>query len=292
MSVGKIMPNIHFGGSVACVGFSLLYMMGFDKIILVGQDLAFTNKRSHADGTFEEKMPERDTSNMICVKGNYEDEVPTRSDFKLYLEWFEDYIEQIKKRRKVEVINATEGGAYIKGTQIVSLKEAIEENYGEYIDFEKRIGELPCGFSEDDKVKVAKFILQLPKDFKRIENDIVELIEVYKKIEQLVKRKKINSEKYVKCLKNVKKYTKKIEGNTVYQLIQNTLSYAEWIVRSESLLEVDDIEKEAKMIAGQGLKFTKLMLECTRILSECADEMEQKLRDRHFDICQKADLGE
>ena len=51
----KVLPDVSTGGSVACSGFSLLHKLGYETIILVGQDLAFTDNKSHADGTFEEK---------------------------------------------------------------------------------------------------------------------------------------------------------------------------------------------------------------------------------------------
>lgn len=56
------------GGSVACSAFSLVYKMGFSRIILVGQDLALTGNKTHADGTFMDKMQTIDTSKAIMVE--------------------------------------------------------------------------------------------------------------------------------------------------------------------------------------------------------------------------------
>lgn len=53
--------NVACGGSVACSAFSLVYKLGFSRIILVGQDLALTDNKTHADGTFKEKMDVIDT---------------------------------------------------------------------------------------------------------------------------------------------------------------------------------------------------------------------------------------
>ena len=35
----KVLPDVSTGGSVACSGFSLLHKLGYETIILVGQDL-------------------------------------------------------------------------------------------------------------------------------------------------------------------------------------------------------------------------------------------------------------
>ena len=96
--------------------------MGFETVILVGQDLAYTDDKSHADGTFRETMPKENTESMIRVKGNYQDTVPTLTNLKIYLEWFADYIKGAKERGNFRVINATEGGAYIEGTELMTLK--------------------------------------------------------------------------------------------------------------------------------------------------------------------------
>ena len=80
---GKRLYEVTPGGSVACGALSLLYKMGFKNIVLVGQDLAFTNNRSHADGTFQKHMPEEKLKDAIWVKGNYVDRIATRADMKM-----------------------------------------------------------------------------------------------------------------------------------------------------------------------------------------------------------------
>ena len=65
---------------------------------------------------------------MKMVPGNVEEKVPTRPDFDHYRIWFEDFIARWKNMYpNFRVINATEGGAKIKGTEISTLKEAIEK---------------------------------------------------------------------------------------------------------------------------------------------------------------------
>ena len=55
------------GGSVATAAFSLACYLGLGTVIMVGQDLALTGNKTHADGTFKEKMEELDTSKMKMV---------------------------------------------------------------------------------------------------------------------------------------------------------------------------------------------------------------------------------
>lgn len=52
----------------------------------------------------------------------------------LYRKWFES---QIVRYPRLDVIDATEGGAKIEGSEIMTLKEAIERECKTDIDFEK-----------------------------------------------------------------------------------------------------------------------------------------------------------
>lgn len=79
-----------------------------------------------------------DTSHSIMVPGNIEKEVPTRGDFKMYLEWYNQYIKDCKEYRKqFKVINATEGGAKIDGTEVMTLKDAIDRECKKEIDIQE-----------------------------------------------------------------------------------------------------------------------------------------------------------
>ena len=123
----KTIEGFPTGGSVATLAFSLACHLGFRKIIFVGQDLAYTGNKSHADGTFQEVMPKEDTEKFIKVPGNYEDEVPTLKNLDGYRKWFGEYIEWWQKRHDTEFINATEGGARIEGTKLMSLADVIDQ---------------------------------------------------------------------------------------------------------------------------------------------------------------------
>ncbi len=271
-SVGKILADVSTGGSVACSGFSLLYKMGFNTIILVGQDLALTGNKSHADGTFQDKMPEQDTSRMRRVKGNYEDKVPTREDFKMYLDWFNMYVEGVKKHRDVRVINATAGGAYIENTEVMTLKEAIEENCGREMDFEECIRNMKSEFSKEQREKVVGYLHTVPEQLNGIAKNARGLYAIYRKIGNLCKSGHVDKEAYLNLLKKVKKQTKKCETVLEYGLVASTMAGAELVVRNESLQGLDSFEEEGKAISDQGMKFAKMMQECAELLRDFAKE--------------------
>ena len=56
----------------------------------------------------------------LVIEGNVEKKVPTRTDCKVFLNWYVYSIQQYKEHvKEFRVINATEGGAKIAGTDIM-----------------------------------------------------------------------------------------------------------------------------------------------------------------------------
>lgn len=116
------------GGSVSTAAYAICEAMGFDTIILVGQDLCYrmrdgkTIEATHANGKIspDEKKQGFDRG---YIEGNREPKVLTRQDWYRYLKWFEDKI----KLSRAKVINATVGGAKIPGARYLSFKDAIVE---------------------------------------------------------------------------------------------------------------------------------------------------------------------
>jgi hypothetical protein len=104
------------GGSVATLAFNMAVHMGANPIVLIGQDLALTGGKDHADGylfTYSSEMLQGRSDKGYDVEGYYGDRVRTERQLLAYKAWFE---ERFKELPEVMVINATEGGARIAGS--------------------------------------------------------------------------------------------------------------------------------------------------------------------------------
>ncbi|PAQ13678.1 hypothetical protein CD798_14855 [Bacillaceae bacterium SAOS 7] len=115
-------PLIATGGSVATCLLDVLVTLGAKSIALIGQDLAFTDQKSHAENTHA-LTSIKDTSFLI-EKLDYHQKkyVYTSRSLAVYLKWFERYVENHKN---VEFFNCTEGGAYINGWKHISFQKAL-----------------------------------------------------------------------------------------------------------------------------------------------------------------------
>ena len=143
-------------GSVSTDVFSLFLSAGFKHIILVGQDLAYgDNGFTHAGGEKEEKYEYRDNDPAYkMVDGIYGGKVRTRWDWERFRKFFEEHI---KSNNDINVIDATEGGALISGTEIMTLSDAIDKYCKEEFPVDEWIKTLKKG-SEEESVYIKQWM--------------------------------------------------------------------------------------------------------------------------------------
>lgn len=119
---------LHMGTSCAHIAFSFGKCIGANPIVFVGQDLAYTKEGiTHSkDVEIVNKIDTKNSQGLFDVKGINGEILPTSSVFKHFLTWYELEISKDGKERGY--IDATEGGAYIRGTTVMKLKDVID-NY-------------------------------------------------------------------------------------------------------------------------------------------------------------------
>ena len=111
---------VQTGGSVATTALDVAINMGCNPIIFVGQDLAYTDGKTHSQSTYSKSIERY--KNLREVEDIYGNTVHTPKNLYSYLRWIQNRIELEKN---VKFIDATEGGAKIEGTEVLTLKETI-----------------------------------------------------------------------------------------------------------------------------------------------------------------------
>ena len=113
------------GSSVANMAFKILEALGCDPIILIGQDLAYGEEGdTHVEGNiFGERSEGILQKPTIMLEGS--DGRPVRSErqWEIMKNTYEEDVEAYQGK----CINATEGGARIRGAEVMSFNEAIEK---------------------------------------------------------------------------------------------------------------------------------------------------------------------
>lgn len=153
--------HLETGFSCSNVAHAVLDEMGCNPIIFIGQDLAYTgNKRHSEDSKYFENNElneeQKNKINMCQVEDIYGDKVLTSDTFNLFRHCIEERI----FKGSTMVIDATEGGAKIDGSHIMTFREAIDT----YCQKEKPYSMNDClekiVITKDDRIDKYREILK------------------------------------------------------------------------------------------------------------------------------------
>lgn len=193
MQIGVPIEGMQTGGSVANNAFSFVQYLGFKNIILVGQDLAFTDNRKHASNVYQEKNLGEDKENSYTyVEGQNGEKLLTYANFKVYKDWFEGVINDNKD---LNVINATQGGALIKGAKHISLKDAVSRYCIGAFD-QSIVREAPDIFDDEGLENFYNYLNGLAGRCLELDDIFDEGISHYENLKKLITDRKINTPEF------------------------------------------------------------------------------------------------
>lgn len=253
-AAGKDSMQLPTGGSVATSALALLYEMGFKTIILVGQDLAYPGGVEHTAAAYGKGNDNVDTKkkDYIEVEDNYGNMVLTEANMNIYRKWIENYIGAYSD---LKVINATEGGAKIAGTEFISLHEAIER----YCTGEYEVSELldiPPYLNDGERLGIIEAIKNIPEQIKVLEEYIGKAKRVYSKVDRLNGKGKTNSPQMVKAMAEIAQLNEQIEELYVSGMLQAYMAKTDYEIQGEVLKykENDSALKLVNDFVEQGMK--------------------------------------
>ena len=252
----KIMevPDIEDYQAAGTVAINCLYtakLMGCDKIILVGQDLAYTDNKcysqnsTYADFSINESksieyadsnknMSEEEINHkkeflkkdLLYVRGLNGKNLLTRPDYYTFILYFEEIAEQYGS--EIKLINATEGGAYLKGYEHITLQQALENNRNETINVEDVL--------KDNQLTSIDIL----KRNKKASKELKDIITNYNKARDFIKKEIIHHLNIKNRIYFVYKQNsifditlKKIENPNSLSNEEKTI-YAEWLNSKEN----------------------------------------------------------
>jgi len=255
--------SLAYGGSVAHTCTALALHFGCDPIIFIGQDLAYTDEKSHAD------IAKHNSNNLLnkseCdfyVEDIYGEKVRTSMSLNFMRLQFEEVIKIFNKNT---FINATEGGANINGTSIASLNEVISKYKSKC---KKKI-------HYSKKVKKVESSIDIMKNLNECINNIRELQkccdEVLKHNEELYySYKRGNTFKVDKAINRISKI-----NNSIEKKIENTLFIEGLFFTIQN--EANSKEFLYSPIDDEKIKVEKMYKQIRFIYNEMKDNLEEAL---------------
>ena len=253
------------GGSVACTAWSLAVKMRFKTIIWAGLDLAYTENASHINGYFEDTRKDEEFllqhGNVFVkdVKGNT---VPTGTDMKSYLEWFNS---EFINHPEINIIDATEGGAAKEGVEYLTLADAVKKycSYDSYTDFKSLFEQVKKFFSDNQKKFFLKRVEDMAHEADALIPEFDEYITAYRTVGECLRRHDTNSDEFVSAYE----ITKKASVVEVYHPILLRL-LREMEGSSDSMYD-ENIPIE-QVMEDTAVLLEKYRSACTRVIDYCS----------------------
>lgn len=228
---------IWMGGSSAHIAAGFALHIGASPIVLVGQDLAYGEKGTHANGTVYDKKPLDEKNEEWIIEGYYGGQVRTRE---IWIE-FKQIFEEIFKHTQRLIINATEGGAKIEGTTQCPLHDVVKEYCTQECSVYERMRKLPKGAIDwrSAEEKVNKYIECLERSRLNLENHSQVLKRYHQDWKNSMSEKKVN--KIYKTMKKTDQYLNMIrQDELLYHNLQGPLAIL--IQKFQSIEENDSLK--------------------------------------------------
>lgn len=270
--VGSEICMLYAGGSVALDALALMISWGFKKIILIGQDLAMTGNKQYADG---EVVTPDNIRGLMYVKDIYGNDIPTKRDYFAYIKQMEDIGYQYKD---VEIIDATEGGALIKHTTIMTLQEAIDKYCDKEYDIQALIKSVPRIFVGEDESLVVEALKDMKSNLKSLGVIMKQAASESDRGKRLMSRGDFNIKELKKINKIMAKADKKYTTMDESIMIREFVAIEDYNFSNDIYVEGDDEIKEAIRMYEKSNKYYKAIADATPKIIEIVDDCLEKMQ--------------
>ena len=213
---GKNMEAAAIGASVTTAAFALCALARFERIVLIGSDLAYIDGLSHAGMNY---LPQWNNGLIeLYVEDIHGEKIKTRFDWYAFLKWMEGVILQMPE---IDIIDATEGGARIKGTRLMTLREVIDQYCDKKVDCEEIINRMEPTFQKEDALALTEYL-------KEGKSDLIEMRDTARKVlydcDKLITNARMNkssSSESQRLLKNLYAVNKRLEEKPIFSIVND-----------------------------------------------------------------------
>lgn len=274
---GNTINIIYDAPTVAAATLQLLYVLGFENIILVGQNLGYRDKKRYSEGiTYSStEVTDKELESGTWIKDVYGNEILTNNGFNMMRRQIESYINQFPD---IKVINTTKGGAKIEGTEFIELREIMKKISNEKIVDENGLNGLEGDKTNYDKEYMVSQSANMNKSYQNALNINKGYRATVDKIE-----KAINNRNYSQAQKlylKLDKELRKIENNDFYKtfiLPMNRVQYKILADSIESLNEERNPYVQGKKIIKSFSDFIDICTNDIEMIKPIYDEMKDSI---------------
>lgn len=250
------MHMIGVGGSVANTCFDAVVVMGFKTVIFIGLDLAYTDNKTHVENTarYGMEINEATAEYTVDIYGNT---VKSSGEFSIYRGLIE---EEIAANPDMLVIDATEGGALINGTKIMSFADAVNEYCKTPFSVSEAIEKSEDLFSDDQREKLENYIDAISARIRELSSDLRKSLANYDEMYLMAKRRNLSKGRLSKILSDNDRLSERINASPVLRYIEYLSQDAIHSVQENAYKHNSDVFSEILEAASIGKTYDEGML--------------------------------
>ena len=227
--------------SITCLKFA--FNFGLTKLVLLGQDLAFTESKRYSDGGELDFNTAIDVAPDILVDGYYGEKVGTSADYDYFIGQFSE-LGKLMSDAGCEMFNCTEGGAFINNFEHVSLAKFLDIYNTDDLKIIRENNDI-----DRDLRKAVKFCKKAKEQIAKVKNFGTKAFEIEKKEGLSVDDVK-NRDKYLRKMTKFSDQSKILWWafqdilNNTQQLTYRKESVSDLISFLDEILEITDLMTE------------------------------------------------
>jgi hypothetical protein len=227
----NMIDRISDSPSIAVVTYELLVKLGFGKIILVGQNLSYTNQKIYASGVTHRSndVGNIDFSLVENVNGG-------KNETSEHLLQMKKMLEYVIERNNTITFNTTIDGAKIKGVEFTTLNEImVQQLHERQVDgcaFEKILN-MKNDIYDFDVLNEKR--RQLNEEYERYMGLVIQIEKVIKLLYKTVDNYKFNASQ-----NKLSNMLKSIEKNDYFRVVASPLNRVEYSLAVEYSSQMGD----------------------------------------------------
>ena len=234
------------GTTVAHLSFFLARHMGCDPIVMVGQDLAFPDKRVHASDL---SLWSIRGDEMETIEDIFGEPVGSMTSFKHAIYHFEKAF----KETAATIIDATEGGAKKQGAHVMRLRDVLEEYCrGDSVDVTERLRMASTHVEAVRMDAMLEEMASVSRELRTIKSEAKAVLALAKKLKRKIANGETHDSQFAEMSQAAEEMTEAMNrhGRVLHLIGEHNFGLELYMVHHK-VAQIDDMEDPYERIAEQ-----------------------------------------